>query len=124
MPLVQIHLIRNTYTPTQIRKMADLIQQVMESHFNAPPRDRYQIITQHEPYELICEETNLPDLPRGEKLIFLHIFQQGRDAEVKQRSYKEFRMVLGEEFGIGEFFLNLFLFVLLQKVEDFVAGVA
>jgi len=52
MPLVTIHMIRGVRTPEQIRKLADVVQTTLEAHFNAPFRDRYQIITQHEPYEM------------------------------------------------------------------------
>jgi len=52
MPLVKIDMIRGARTPQEIRKLADVTQQVLEAHFNAPYRDRYQIITQHEEYEL------------------------------------------------------------------------
>ena len=74
----------------------------MRSHFDAPPRDRYQIITHHDEGELICEDTNLPDLPRSEKLVFLQIFQQGRDAKTKQAVYTEFMKQLGSKCGLGE----------------------
>jgi len=52
MPLVKIDMIRGARTPEQIRKLADVVQTTLEQHFNAPYRDRYQIITQHEPYEM------------------------------------------------------------------------
>lgn len=43
MPLVHIHLIRGVRNPTETRKLADIIQEVMLDKFNAPPRDRYQV---------------------------------------------------------------------------------
>lgn len=45
MPLVHIHLIRDVRSPTEMRKVADIIQEVMLDKFNAPPRDRYQVCT-------------------------------------------------------------------------------
>ncbi|KAF2036524.1 Tautomerase/MIF [Setomelanomma holmii] len=120
MPLVQIHLLKGVWTPTQIKQIADSIQDVMLSHFNAPIRDRYQIITQHEPYELICEDTNLPNLPRSDKLIFLHIFQQGRDAETKQKTYAEMMKTLKEKFGLGDG--DLIISVARNEKEDWSFG--
>lgn len=119
MPLVQIHLIKGSYTRTQIRTIADTIQSVMESHFHAPPRDRYQIITQHEPYELICEDTGL-GLQRTEKLIVLHIFQQGRDRATKQATYAEFMKQLGSKVGIGE--EDLIISLVANQPEDWSFG--
>lgn len=102
MPLVHIHVLRSAgRTPADLRTLADTIQTVMLTHFNAPARDRYQIITQHDAGELICEDTNLPDLPRGEKLVFLQIFQQGRNEGVKQRFHAEAMKALGERCGLG-----------------------
>ncbi|KAK4542501.1 hypothetical protein LTR36_006753 [Oleoguttula mirabilis] len=86
MPNFNIHMIKGARTPDEIRRLADVIQQCSLDHFNAPPKDRYQIITQHEPYELICDDTNL-GLKRSDKLVFIQIFQQGRSAEVKQQFY-------------------------------------
>jgi hypothetical protein len=74
----------------------------MRSHFHAPPRDRYQIITQHDQGELICEDSSLPDLPRSNELVVLQISQQGRDRETKEATYKELMKQLGKKCGLGE----------------------
>lgn len=58
-----------------------------------------QIITQHEPYELICEDTNL-GFARSDKLVFIQIFQQGRTAEVKQQLYAKLAERLEKECGV------------------------
>lgn len=127
MPLVKIDLIKNVRTPAEIKKLADVVQEVMLEKFNAPPRDRYaffdlqchtpqkysskkpvlthpsspryQIITQHEPYEIICEDTNL-GFERTDKLVFIQIFQQGRDVEMKQAVYAELQKRLERECGV------------------------
>lgn len=96
MPLVKIDIIRGARTAEQIRKLADTVQKTLEAHFNAPYRDRYQILTQHEPYEMICEDTGL-GYERTEKLVFVQIFQQGRDKSTKQECYKELAKALEEE---------------------------
>ena len=41
MPLVKIDLIKGVRSPEEIKKVADVVQDVMLSTFNAPPRDRY-----------------------------------------------------------------------------------
>lgn len=43
MPLVKIDMIKGVRTPQEIKKLADVVQKVMLEHFNAPPRDRYQV---------------------------------------------------------------------------------
>lgn len=45
MPLVKIDLIKGVRNPQEIKKLADVVQKVMLEHFNAPPRDRYQVLS-------------------------------------------------------------------------------
>lgn len=58
-----------------------------------------QIITQHDEGELICEDTNL-GLKRTDKLVFIQIFQQGRDAKTKQALYAALADRLKAECGL------------------------
>jgi len=118
MPLVKLDVIKGR-SPQEIKKLADVVQDVLESHFNAPAHDRYQIITQHEPYEMICEDTGL-GYKRTEKLVFVHIFQQGRTAEVKQKFYKELGQRLEKECGVdGQ---NLIISCAHNEKEDWSFG--
>jgi phenylpyruvate tautomerase PptA (4-oxalocrotonate tautomerase family) len=48
---------------------------------------------------MICEDTNL-GLRRTNKLVFIQIFQQGRDAETKQALYAALAEQLKEECGV------------------------
>ena len=82
MPLVRIDVLEGR-SPDQLHQLADAVQEVMQEVFAAPPRDRYQIITQHRPGELICEDTGL-GLTRSDDLVVLQVFAQGRSEE--QRS--------------------------------------
>ncbi|RMY76109.1 hypothetical protein D0863_02149 [Hortaea werneckii] len=63
------------------------------------PCSTVQIITQHEPYEIICEDTNL-GLKRTDHLVFIQVFQQGRTAEVKQQFYAKLAERLKAECGL------------------------
>lgn len=85
MPLVRIDVVEGR-SPDQLRQLADAVQEVMLEVFAAPPRDRYQIITQHRPGELICEDTGL-GLARSDDLVVLQVFEQGRSKEQKRALY-------------------------------------
>ncbi|KAK6814587.1 hypothetical protein RU639_009521 [Aspergillus parasiticus] len=100
MPLVRIDLVKGVRSPDEIRELANVIQEVMRKHFDAPERDRYQIITQHEPYELICEDTNL-GMERGNKLVIIQILQQGRNAEQKLATFRALHERLFESCGLA-----------------------
>lgn len=44
MPLVKIDMIKGVRTPEEIKKLADVVQEIMLALFAAPPRDRYQVM--------------------------------------------------------------------------------
>ncbi|KAG9626430.1 hypothetical protein KCU64_g18761, partial [Aureobasidium melanogenum] len=58
-----------------------------------------KVITQHEPYELIFEDTGL-GIQRTDKLILIQIFQQGRNADQKQAIYATLAERLENECGV------------------------
>jgi phenylpyruvate tautomerase PptA (4-oxalocrotonate tautomerase family) len=99
MPLVRID-VQEGRTPDELRKLADTIQDVMLDVFAAPPRDRYQIITEHPKGHIIAEDTGL-GLERTDRIVIIQIFQQGRSTEQKQATYAELAKRLEAECGVG-----------------------
>ena len=87
MPLVRID-VQQGRTPSQLRQLADTIQDVMLDVFAAPPGDRYQIITEHPVGQIIAEDTGL-GLERSDGVTVIQIFQQGRSASQKQTAYEQ-----------------------------------
>jgi phenylpyruvate tautomerase PptA (4-oxalocrotonate tautomerase family) len=87
MPLVRIDVHKGR-TPAELRKLADTIQDVILDVFAAPPRDRYQIITEHDNGHIIAEDTGL-GLVRSDGIVIIQIFQQGRSNEQKVAVYAE-----------------------------------
>jgi phenylpyruvate tautomerase PptA (4-oxalocrotonate tautomerase family) len=85
MPLVRID-VQAGRTPEELRKLADVVQEVMLDVFAAPPRDRYQIITEHPVGHIIAEDTGL-GFERSTGVTVVQIFQQGRTAEQKKAAY-------------------------------------
>lgn len=43
MPLVKIDMIKGVRSPEEIKKLANVVQEIMLDKFAAPPRDRYQV---------------------------------------------------------------------------------
>ncbi|KAF7845888.1 hypothetical protein BT93_L0190 [Corymbia citriodora subsp. variegata] len=99
MPCVKIDMIKGVRSPDEIKHLAEVVQEVFLDKFAAPNRDRYQVITQHEPYELIFEDTGL-NIPRTEKLVFIQIFQQGRSADQKRALYASLAERLEKDCGV------------------------
>jgi len=67
---------------SELRKLADVVQDVMQDVFAAPPGGRYQVITEHAVARLIAKDSGL-GLPRTDDLVILQIFHQGRSAQQK-----------------------------------------
>ena len=98
MPLVRID-VQTGRTPEELRRLADVVQDVMLEVFAAPERDRYQIITEHPVGHIIAEDTNL-GLERSDGLVVLQIFQQGRSTAQKQAAFANLAQRLEFECGV------------------------
>jgi phenylpyruvate tautomerase PptA (4-oxalocrotonate tautomerase family) len=85
-PLVRIDVVEGRRSPEELRLLADTVQEVVLDVFAAPPGDRYQVITEHRPGHLICEDTGL-GIERSEDLVVLQVVQQGRSEEQKRALY-------------------------------------
>ncbi len=94
MPLVRIDLVRGR-TPEALRALADTVQEVMLDVFAAPPGDRYQVIHQHDPDEMIIEDTGL-GIERSQGVTLIQVTQQGRDRAQKEALYAALAQRLGE----------------------------
>jgi phenylpyruvate tautomerase PptA (4-oxalocrotonate tautomerase family) len=87
MPLVRID-VQTGRTASELRRVADVVQDVMLDVFAAPPRDRYQVITEHPVGHIIAEDTGL-GFERSDGVTVIQIFQQGRTAQQKQVAYEQ-----------------------------------
>src|SRR5215212_9066633 len=119
MPLVRIDVVEGRRSPEQLRLLADTVQDVMLDVFAAPPRDRYQVITEHGPGQLICEDTGL-GIDRTDDLVVLQVFQQGRSEEQKRALYAGLATRLEEATGLSPG--DLIVSVLGNSREDWSFG--
>ena len=99
MPLVRID-VQAGRTPTELRHLADVVQEVMLDVFAAPPRDRYQILTEHPVGHIIAEDTGL-GYERTDGVTVVQIFQQGRTVEQKRAAYAELASRLEAKCGVA-----------------------
>ncbi|MFC8142399.1 tautomerase family protein [Streptomyces paradoxus] len=95
MPLVRIDMIRG-HAPESIRAIADAVQQSLIDVLKIPERDRFQIITQHDPDEIIALDAGL-GFTRTPGTVMIHIFtQRGRSTQDKQLLYRTLAKQLAE----------------------------
>jgi len=86
-PLVRIDVQQGRST-TQLRKLADVVQEVMQDVFAAPPGDRYQVLTEHPVGQVIAEDSGLGFRRTGD-LVILQVFHQGRSEQQKTSAYEQ-----------------------------------
>ncbi|WP_405779167.1 tautomerase family protein [Streptomyces sp. NBC_01378] len=95
MPLVRIDMIRGR-SPENIWAIADAVQRSLIDVLKIPERDRFQIVTQHDPDEIIALDAGL-GFERTSGTVIVHIFsQRGRSTEDKQLAYRTLAQQLAE----------------------------
>ena len=118
MPLVRID-VQQGRTPAELRKIADVVQGVMLDVFAAPPKDRYQIITEHPVGHIIAEDTGL-GFERTDGVVVIQIVQQGRTTEQKQAAYEQLAKRLDAECDVAP--TDLIVSVVANGREDWSFG--
>ncbi|EOH82857.1 MULTISPECIES: tautomerase family protein [Enterococcus] len=98
MPLMKIDMIKGR-TEKEIKQILDISYQVMLNAFHAPEGDRYQIVNQHEDYEMQILDTGL-DFKRTGQVIVFSLVTRPRTTEEKQTFYSQLVKELNEQLGI------------------------
>lgn len=99
MPLVRIDVVEGR-DPAELRRLADVVQEVVEEVFAAPSRDRYQVIDEHPSSHLILADTGL-GFERTDDRVLVQVLQQGRSAEQKKALYARLAERLGADCGVA-----------------------
>src|ERR1700712_707655 len=87
MPLVHISLIRGK-SPAHVRAIADGVHLALAEAFDVPADDRFQLITQHAPGELIYDPGYL-GIHRTDDIVVISIIaSSGRDTTRKQALFQ------------------------------------
>ena len=95
MPLIRIDVVRGR-SQSELRRLTDTVHEVLVETFAAPPRDRYQIISQHDRDEMILLDTGLGIERSAEGVVLIGITQQGRTKEQKTALYARLAELLAE----------------------------
>lgn len=118
MPLVRFDVAVGR-SPSQLRSIADAVHGAIVTEYGIPPRDRFQIITEHPAGQIIAEDAGL-GFERGEGVVMIQIFtQRGRSVEAKQALYARIAEALGDVGVAGE---DVFLGYVENGPEDWTFG--
>ena len=108
MPLVRIDLPRGKSTEYR-RTLGDVVYEAMIQTINVPANDRFQIITEHPPEELILDRTYL-GIERSADCVLIQVFlNEGRTTELKKAFYRAIADGLNQRLGLRkqDVFINL-----------------
>ena len=99
MPLVQIHLLQGK--PIEFRRrVGEIVYETMVDTIKVPPRDNFQIITEHDENGLIYDPEYL-DIQRTDEIIIIQItLNEGRTVKLKKAFYKRLTERLQSLLGI------------------------
>jgi phenylpyruvate tautomerase PptA (4-oxalocrotonate tautomerase family) len=87
MPLVRITLIKGR-SDAELRAIADAVHEALVETYSVPPKDRFQIIEQREPGEIIYSPTYL-GIDRTDDLVIVHVVAgHWRDTSAKHALYR------------------------------------
>lgn len=99
MPLINIDVLRGRDS-AQLRTLLDTVHASMVEAFEVPDTDRYQILTQHDPEEMVVLDTGL-GFERSRDVVVLRFISKPRSPEAKQRLYALLAERLEAECGLA-----------------------
>ena len=99
MPLVRISLMQGK--PAEFcRRVGEIVYDTMTDTINVPPKDNFQIITEHDENSLIYDPEYL-DIQRTDGIVIIQItLNEGRTVEIKKAFYKRLAERLHSLLGI------------------------
>ena len=97
MPLMKIDMLKGR-KESEIKQILDISYRVMLDAFGAPEGDRYQVVTQHEPYEMQTLDTGL-GFTRTEKVLVFSLTTRPRTREQKETFYRNLVQELSDQIG-------------------------
>jgi 4-oxalocrotonate tautomerase len=108
MPLVRIDLPRGKSSEYR-RTAGDVVYEAMIQTLNVPANDRFQVITEHVPENLIVDRTYLGVERSQECLVIQVTLNEGRTTEVKKTFYRAVADGLHQRLGLRrqDVFINL-----------------
>ena len=98
MPLIVVDVIRG-HDETRLTALLDGIHAAVVDAFDVPDTDLYQVLTQHEPFELRALDTGL-GYTRSHDLTIVRVISKTRPENAKQRLYARIAENLQERIGL------------------------
>lgn len=98
MPLLQFDMIEGR-SQSEIKTLLDTAHEVVLESFHVPERDRYQLVRENKPYQMIFQDTGL-GFERSDNFVLLRVFTSPRPPEQKEKFLKLLAEKFHERCGI------------------------
>jgi phenylpyruvate tautomerase PptA (4-oxalocrotonate tautomerase family) len=118
MPLVRIDLIKGR-SREALRAIADTLHDCATDAFSLPPRDRFQIITEHEAHMVIVEDVGL-GFDRSDDLVVVQVTSTPRSLAARKAFYELAAEKLSSDCGIAP--QNLMINIVTVSESDWSFG--
>jgi phenylpyruvate tautomerase PptA (4-oxalocrotonate tautomerase family) len=120
MPLVYYDIVRGR-SRDQIRALLDSAQAALVESFETPERDRYQLVTEHSPDEMIIQDNGL-GIDRSENIVVIHLInRRGRKTRAqKEKLYELLARNLKRDCGLDP--ADLVISITENESEDWSVG--
>jgi phenylpyruvate tautomerase PptA (4-oxalocrotonate tautomerase family) len=99
MPLLTIH-VQVGRTAQELGELLDAVHASVVEAFDVPPRDRYQIVHEHEASHLVVQDTGL-GIERTRDVVVVQVTSRPRPQQQKQAFYRLLCEQLERHCGIG-----------------------
>ncbi|MDF7637172.1 tautomerase family protein [Leuconostocaceae bacterium ESL0958] len=99
MPLMKLDLIKEAYSKDEIKQLMQLSFDVAKQTLSLPDRDRFQIVTQHEDYEVNFQDVGL-GFERTDRVIFVTVLSTPRPMPAKKAFAQQLVATLHEQMGV------------------------
>ncbi|MCT4579633.1 tautomerase family protein [Donghicola sp.] len=99
MPLIRFY-VQEGRTPEATRTLLDSAHEVVADVFGVPRRDRYQIVTEHKPGQMILEDTGLGFERDPSEQILVQVFTSPRAQDAKLAFYDKLAAKLQDVCGL------------------------
>ena len=99
MPLIHIDVVRGR-DEQALRILLDTVHDAMVAAFKVPETDRYQVLNQHERYEIVALDTDL-GYRRTEDVVIIRLISRARSATAKADLYRRLAADLKRRCDVG-----------------------
>lgn len=99
MPLIRFY-VQEGRSPEATRTLLDAAHEVVVDVFGVPQRDRYQIVTEHKPGQMILEDTGLGFERDQSEQILVQVFTSPRAQDAKLAFYDKLAAKLQDVCGL------------------------